>query len=449
MLTNKLTDLVIDRVPEGQFTVHRDVYRDPEIFELEMRHIFESTWVFLGLECQVEKPNDYFTGWIGRQPVIVMRGEDGELGAYLNTCRHRGAIVTQKAQGNAKYHVCAYHGWAYDSSGRSKTIKDRESGCYSEVFEQQDHGLVPVAKFTSYRGVLFGSLSTDVPPLEEYLGDTRFFLDLVLDQSPDGIEMVPGCSTYTYKGNWKLQLDNSLDGYHLTSVHPTFMKIVEKRKSGESANKLASVDFAAYRSRGSFTFDYGHAVVWTRNPAPEIRPLYKSIDEVRGRVGEQIAEWMLDTRNLVLFPNVQFAENASLQLRVVRPLSVDRTEIRSYCIAPKGESAEAREFRLRQFEDFFNSSGLATPDDTTCYEDCQTGYKAHAVQWTQGYARGMTSVQQGPNEVAHSIGINPVTSQGGDVKIQDETLFHSSYREWRRLMAKAEATTPTIREDGP
>lgn len=439
----KLQGLIVDQVPQGQFTVHRDVYRDPHIFELELRYIFERTWVFLGLECQVEQPNDYFTTWIGRQPVIVMRGNDGHLGAFLNTCRHRGAVVCQKAQGNARFHVCQYHGWSYDSNGRNKTIKDREDGCYSEVFEQEDHGLVPVAKFASYRGVLFGSLSPDVPPLDEHLGDTRFFLDLVLDQSPDGVEIVPGSSTYTYKGNWKLQLDNSLDGYHLTSVHPSFMKIVEKRKSGESGNKLAAVDFAAYRSRGSFTFDYGHAVVWTRNPSPEIRPLYSSIEAVRARVGEQRAEWMLDTRNLVLFPNVQFAENASLQLRVVRPLSVDRTEIRSFCLAPKGESDEARAFRLRQFEDFFNSSGLATPDDTTCYEDCQTGYKAHVVQWTQGYARGMTSVQRGPNEVARTIGINPVTSQGGGVKIQDETLFHSSYREWHRLMTRGAETDAT------
>lgn len=428
--------LVVDDIANGRFSVHRDVYRDPAIFDMEMRHIFERTWVFLGLESQAPQAHDYFTTWIGRNPVLVSRGEDGAIGAFLNTCRHRGAIVCQRAQGNARFHVCQYHGWSYDSSGRSKTVKDRDEGCYSEAFNAEDHGLVPLAKLASYRGLLFGSLSADVPALDDYLGDTRFFLDLVLDQSPHGVELVPGCSTYTFKANWKLQLDNALDGYHLTSVHPTFMKIVENRKSGESGNRLASIDFAAYRQRGSFTFDHGHAVVWTPNPAPEIRPLYKTIDEVRARVGAARAAWMLDTRNLVLFPNVQIAENASLQLRVIRPLAVDRTEIRSYCLAPKGEPDEAREFRLRQFEDFFNSSGLATPDDTTCYEDCQAGYQAQPVQWTQGYSRGMTAVQQGPNETAQAIGIKPVTSLGGGVKIQDETLFHSAYRAWQKLMTE-------------
>jgi phenylpropionate dioxygenase-like ring-hydroxylating dioxygenase large terminal subunit len=448
MTAEELEMHVVDETARGVFTVNRDIYRDPDIFDMEMRYIFERSWVFLGIEDQVPKPHDYVTTWIGRQPVLVMRDADGTLGAFLNTCRHRGAVLTQKAQGNARVHVCAYHGWAYDSRGCSVSIKDRKDGCYSAAFDAEDHGLVPIGKFGSYRGVMFGSLCTDVPALEAYLGDTRFFLDLILDQSPDGIEMVPGSSTYVYKGNWKLQLDNSLDGYHLTSVHPTFMKIVKQRQSGGSGHDLASIDFDAYRQRGGFTFDHGHAAVWTRNPLPAIRPLFSSIEDVRSRVGDLRAQWMLDTRNLVLFPNAQFAENASLQLRVVRPLSVDRTEMRSYCLAPKGESAAARELRLRQFEDFFNSSGLATPDDTTCYEDCQVGYRARAVTWTQGFARGMTSFKPGANEHAQSIGIQPATSQYGDVNIQDETLFHASYRQWRFLMGKgAREDAAAVAED--
>jgi hypothetical protein len=107
-----------------------------------------------------------------------------------------------------------------------------------------------------------------------------------------------------------------------------------------------------------------------------------------------------------------------------------------YCLAPIGESDEARNFRLRQFEDFFNASGMATPDDTACYEDCQTGYQASIVEWQQGYARGMKSVERGTNDIGKKMGIDSVTSQTGDVKIQDETLFHSAYREWLRLMKR-------------
>lgn len=448
MRIEDLRRLVLDR--PGEFNVHRDIFRDPEVFELELAHVFEGTWVFLGFACQVPNPHDYMTTWIGRQPVIVMREAAGGLGAFLNTCRHRGATVCHLERGNARYHACAYHGWTYDSSGKNVDIKDRKGGCYPPSFDAEDHDLRRLARFGEYRGILFGSLNPDVPSLEEHLGETRAFLDLIVDQSEQGYELVPGVSTYTFRGNWKLQVENCVDLYHLTSAHPSFMKIVERRNSGESGHKLKAVDFAAYRRpevvRGSYTFKRGHALVWGSNANPEVRPLYARIDELRRRVGELRARWMLSIRNLTLYPNVQFAENASLQVRILRPLAVDRTEMRIYCLAPVGERAAAREHRIRQYEDFFNSTGLATPDDTTSYEDCQRGYAARRVDWQQGYARGTTALVRGPDRHARELGIQPETSVSGPFDIQDETVFHASYREWLRLMeagfARAGAVAP-------
>lgn len=364
-----------------------------------------------------------------------MRRNEGALGAFMNTCRHRGAAICQKRSGNARYHVFQYHGWSYESNGKLKTIKDAQHGHYSEAFERDNHNLIPAARFGEYRGFLFGSLSADVPALEDWLGGTRFFLDLIVDQGAQGVEAVPGSSTYTFRANWKLQMEDGLDAYHLTSTHPSFMKIVElmkiveRRNSGESNYVLKSLDFAAYKERGGFTFDHGHAALFTPNPRPEIRPLYASIDGLTERAG-----WMLTTRNLVMFPNVQLAENASLQLRVIRPLAPNLTEMTIYSLAPVGESDAARDFRLRQFEDFFNSSGMATPDGTTCYEDCQTGYGARVVHWQQGYMRGMKAVAAGPGETGERIGIRARAHQMGDAKVQDETIFHSGYHEWLRLM---------------
>src|SRR3989304_2286414 len=197
LVTRDFDALVVDRVDEGRFSVHRDAMRDPEIFELEIRYIFEGTWIFLGLASQAPDPHDYFTGWIGRPPVLVSRGADGTLHAFLNTCRHRGARVCQHAQGNAKYHVCAYHGWAYDSTGRSIYIKDRKEGCYSDAFDAEDHGLVRVPCFEEYRGLLFGCLNPRVHSLEEHLGEARIFLDLVIAQSPRGVGLGRGWCTST------------------------------------------------------------------------------------------------------------------------------------------------------------------------------------------------------------------------------------------------------------
>ncbi len=430
--------LVDDRADEGHFSVRREIFTDPEVFELEMRHIFEGTWLFLGLASQAPKPHDFFTTWAGRQPVVVMRDAKGRLGAFFNTCRHRGAILCHTEQGNAKYHVCHYHGWAYDSSGRNIDIKDHKHGCYAQPFECQDHGLAPLARFAEYRGFLFGSANADVPSLEEYLGDTRKFLDLIVDQSPHGTELLPGSSTYVFKGNWKLQVENCTDLYHVTSTHQSFMNIVSRRNSGLSDNRLKTIDFSAMGRadvvRGSFTFRYGHAVSWGSNPTPEARPLHAQIDALRERVGPTISRWMLGSRNLTVYPNLQLADNASTQLRIIRPLAADRTEMKIYCLAPVGESDAAREFRLRQYEDFFNATGMATPDDTVTYEDCQAGYAARNVEWQQGYARGAGAVGRGPDEHARELAIRPETSVAGPAGLADETVFHAGYREWLRLM---------------
>jgi phenylpropionate dioxygenase-like ring-hydroxylating dioxygenase large terminal subunit len=429
---------VID-TPE-RFSVHRDVFRDPAIFDLEMRHIFERTWVFLGFACQVPKPHDFFTTQIGRTPVIVSRGAKGKLGAWINSCRHRGAVVCHEERGNSRFHVCQYHGWAYDSAGKVVDIKDQAQGCYPPDFAREDHGLKPVARFGEYRGFLFGCLDPDVHSLEEHLGETRTFLDLVVDQGEQGFELVPGSSSYIFNGNWKLQIENCVDLYHLTSTHPSFIQIVERRKSGESGNGLAAIDFTDYRlpgiTRGSYTFDHGHAMVWGGTAAPQVRPLWADIERVRERVGPLKAQWMLATRNLTLYPNVQIAENASLQVRVIRPLAVDRTEMRIYCLGPVGEAPAARAHRIRQYEDFFNSTGLATPDDTICYQDCQTGFGARDIDWQQGYERGMTARIDGPDSWAEALGVRPRTSLTGPFDTQDETVFHAGYREWLRLLGR-------------
>lgn len=444
MDATSLEGLIDDRIAESRFSVHRDVFRDPEIFELEMKYIFEGTWVFLGLDSQAPAPHDFFTTTIGRQPVVVSRDKKGVLHCFVNSCRHRGSIVCHTQRGNTKFHTCPYHGWVYDSAGRLLDIKDGKHACYPDGFLAQDHNLVAIPRFESYRGFLFGSLNADVAPLEEHLGDARTGLDLVVDQSPEGVELLRGTHTYTFNANWKLQIENCVDAYHLTSTHPSYIEIVKRRKAGQSQNRMDSVDFDMYKNeqavRGSFCFDNGYNILWGANPAYRARPLFQSLDELRGRVGDVRARWMLYMRNLTLFPNAQFAENASLQLRVLRPVAVDKTEMTTWCVAPRGESATARTLRIRQYEDFFNASGLATPDDSVSFEDCQAGYQSRLIDWQQGYMRGLGLLVQGGNEHSEELGVAPRTSVCGPFDVQDETIFHSLYREWLRLLKHGLAT---------
>lgn len=437
MTPQDIEALVDDRPAEGMFRVHRSAVREKEIFDLEMEHIFESSWVFLGLECQLPERHSYFSTYIGRQPVVVSRTGDDRIVCFVNSCTHRGAAICHRDSGKARHHACQYHGWVFDSAGRCVDIKGQKEGAYSEAFLHDDHDLRKV-RLGNYRGFLFGSLRDDVAPMEEHLGDIRTFLDLMVDQSADGLEIVPGPVRFTYRGNWKLQIENGTDPYHFTSTHPSYIQILTRRSKTNSASLTSSIYQKFDENsilRGAFTFPNGHAALWGETPSSESRPIALNFDAVAKRVGGPRARWMLHTRNVSVFPNVQFAENAALQMRIIRPLDVDRTEMVTYCLAPRGEAREARIARIRQYEDFFNPSGFATPDDTTAYEDCQDGNRSDALAWHQGYMRGMAAVKKGADEFARELGIEPLTSIYGPFSLGDETVFHQTYRYWRDRIA--------------
>jgi benzoate/toluate 1,2-dioxygenase alpha subunit len=438
-----LSGLIDDRAGEGIFRVNRRVFTDPQIFDLEMKHLFESGWVFLGLESQLRNRHDFFAARIGRIPVLVTRGADDRLHAFVNSCPHKGARVCQLQKGNARVHVCPYHSWSFDSSGKNMAIKDRSGGHYAAAFDQDSHGLPTLAMLGNYRGFLFGSLTSEVLPIEEHLGEAARLLDLIVDQSPQGIELVPGSVTFTFEANWKLQLENCSDQYHFTSVHPSYLTLLDHRAEGQWAKATRNV-FDPNSDRdvgevlgGSYTFPNGHVLNWRRAGAPDALPLFERNDELAGRVGEARRDWMLRSRNLTIFPSVQFADNASSQLRIIQPISVNRTEMRTFCVAPVGESKEARRIRIRQYEDFFNPSGLATPDDAVVYEACQEGFASEQMPWLQGYSRGLAREFGQTNEYAEAIGMTPAHSALGDPSLGDETIFHAYYRTWLERLASA------------
>ena len=436
--------LLKDQPQDQVFDVSRRLFTDDEVFELEMQHIFEGSWIYLCHESQAAKPNDFFTTHMGRQPVVIIRGEDGELRCFINACAHRGATLCRTSRGNNKFLTCSYHGWTYNTAGKNVDIKDLDSGGYPDAFMRQSHDLTQIARLETYAGFVFGSLNPDVPELGDYLAATKPFIDMLDEMGADGCEVLPGASTYLYKGNWKMQAENGIDGYHFTTIHANYVGMVSRRLQMEAEGvsedkvKMAFDDsmmdtmLQAMHS-GCYDLHNGHGIIWIDFPKPENRPLWSESEAVIKRVGQAKADWMLKRqRNLFLYPNVQLMEQASSQIRVFRPLTPNATEVKSYCIAPKGESKASRERRIRQFEDFFNATGMATPDDLTVFEECQRGFRGHQVEWQQGYDRGYKDMIIGADESAEALGIEPYSS---GLDATHETLYHGQYRVWQELIA--------------
>ena len=367
--------------------------------------------------------------------MVVTRDAAGKVGAFVNACRHKGATVARLSQGNSRYHVCPYHGWAYDASGKNVDIKDRKSGCYAAAFDEDNHDLIPVAKVGIYKGMVFGSLSPAVAPLEEYLGDYRFFLDLIMDQGKDGMEVIPGRSIYTYRGNWKLQMENPLDSYHVDITHASYIDAVRQRAAAAVKSEVNRIDYAdrASGEGGIFDFPNGHSVFWRTIDRADKRPIHPVMDEIRSRVGGVRADWMIDLRNTAMFPNVLVLDTVVPHVRVVRPLTTQLTEVQTYSLAPVGEAPHLRAWRMRQLEDFLNPAGMATPDDLDLFDTCQQGF-AGARAWLQGYERGMTAWESQPDRHAQAMGIRPAGTLRGNTQMGSEVGLRSYWREWRRLM---------------
>ncbi|MFM0614290.1 Rieske 2Fe-2S domain-containing protein [Paraburkholderia nemoris] len=432
-LEELLHTAVQDDKQDGVFRCRRDIFTNADLFELEMKHIFESNWVYLAHESQIPDNNDYYTTWIGRQPIVITRDKGGELHAVINACAHKGAMLCRKKHGNKGTFTCPFHGWSFANTGKLLKVKDVKTTEYPVQFNTNgSHDLKKVARFQSYRGFLFGSLNADAIPLEDFLGETKVIIDQIVDQAANGLEVLRGNSSYIYDGNWKMQMENGCDGYHVSTVHWNYAATMDRRKV--DGTKAVDANSWSKSVAGVYGFDHGHILLWTKTMNPDVRPVYQYREEIKARVGEVKADFIVNqTRNLCLYPNVFLMDQFSTQIRVVRPLSVDKTEVTIFCFAPKGESAADRATRIRQYEDFFNVTGMGTADDLEEFRACQAGYAGTAAMWND-LSRGAPLWVEGADANAKSMGMKPLIS--GE-RSEDEGLFVCQHEYWVQVMRGA------------
>ncbi|MBH69504.1 MAG: benzoate 1,2-dioxygenase large subunit [Rhodospirillaceae bacterium] len=421
------TDLISEEA--GIFRVARSIYNDPSIYKAEMENIFEQGWIYVCHESQIPKIGDYYATKAGRQPIFVIRQSRSKVGGFIDACSHRGALLSRSRRGCMRTITCRFHGWSFDLQGRCTKIKDEEAG-WPEGVDRNRFSLKSLPKLEIYKGFVYASLSGEVPELKEALGEAKYFIDLVSDQSPEGMEIVPGSQSYMVDGNWKLQAENGVDGYHVSTVHRVFARAVEKREAMGDRGQLRNTE--AERITGSVKtgvcdLGRGHMLLWANRGNPDVAPLNKSRSKLLKQYNKNKVDWMINKgRNLFLFPNMHLMDQSSTQIRVLIPHAPDRTEVRVYCIAPKGESRAARVARLRKFEDFFMVTGMATPDDMAALEDVQRGSGGKLVKWNE-VDRGRSLMIKGADETVASIGADPISS---NPNWTNETLYYGFYTKW-------------------
>ena len=207
-------------------TIESRAYWSPELYESEREAIFAHAWLFVGHESMIREPGDYVTGFMGDDPVIVCRGDDGAIGVMLNKCRHRGNKVCLYDKGNAPMFRCSYHGWSYGRDGALTGVPMLKEA-YAEDFPRETLGLVAAPLVATYKGLIFATWDPAGPSLEAFLGpDLLWYWDRLFLDDPAGFEVLPGRHRYLIPGNWKLLAENfGGDMYHFPLTHASVIKL--------------------------------------------------------------------------------------------------------------------------------------------------------------------------------------------------------------------------------
>src|SRR3954469_806227 len=322
--------------------VHRSVYADPAIFELEMERLFGRAWLILGHDSQVKSPGDYFTTRMGREPVIVTRDDDSAIRVLINRCAHRGTMVCAEGRGNTERFICPYHGWSYDRTGALRALP------FASGYEQdtlKDLKLKSVPRVETYRGFIFASLAPTGESLETFLGTAKASFDDFVDRAPGGeLEVTGGVFKHAYNGNWKLMLENHLDGAHPAWVHASSVAVARNAPEPGKPGEEHYYDIAVRQMRqngapdsvwegtGIWTTSRGHGYMGDYHDDDRLvagmgSPAFEEYRaELIRRLGQAEADRVLRVTlwNTIIYPNCSFMSQFR-QLRIIHPLAVDRS----------------------------------------------------------------------------------------------------------------------------
>jgi choline monooxygenase len=205
-------------------TIPASWYVDTRIMELERRSVFAGSWQMVARAAQVQEPGQYITCELAGEPLVIVRGSDGRLRAFFNVCRHHAAAVMTEAEGSARNMRCPYHGWTYTLEGELKGTPDFAGVCN---FDRKDFGLVPVDTAVWEKWV-FVKLDGGGPALEQFLGR-----ELIAQTAGLGLENLHWMErrSYTFDCNWKVFVDNYLDGgYHIPYLHKGLDSVLDYSK---------------------------------------------------------------------------------------------------------------------------------------------------------------------------------------------------------------------------
>ena len=331
----------------GLTRVPYEIYSDKPTAQQEQERIFRgATWNYLCLEAELPEAGSYRATFVGETPVVVVKDADGEIYAFENRCAHRGALIALEKSGRADNFQCVYHAWSYNLQGDltgvafEKGVKGQ--GGMPASFCKEEHGPRKL-RIAVYCGLVFGSFSDDVPPIEEYLGEEICArIERVLHKP---VEVI-GRFTQALPNNWKLYVENVKDSYHASLLHLFFTTF--------ELNRLSQKGGVIVDESGGNHVGYSMIDPAAKDESYKEQGLRSDNDKYRLKdttVLEGFPEFDdgVTLQILSVFPGfvLQQIQNC-LAVRQVLPKGEGRSELNWTYLGYVGDTPEQRTVRLKQ-----------------------------------------------------------------------------------------------------
>ena len=419
--------------------VHRSVYTDPALFDLEMTHIFEKIWVYCGHESQVPEAGDYHTVQIGRQPMVMVRAKDRAIHVLYNRCPHRGVQLCGNQSGNTgNGFVCSYHAWSFHLDGRVRAIPLKQAYDGTRLhMDDPDCSMKPAARVASYRGFVFASLSAEGPSLEDFLGEAKVAFDDMCDRSPVGeVEAVRVCHRVMQHSNWKFFMENQLDALHPSVTHQSTgvpARRVEQRIKAEQGKaplffhylSTFASSFDQWDQVQTVNFPHGHGILKAYmglRPTDPDTVEYETL--LKQAYGEAKAEEYLSRsiHHVLVYPYLS-VQSPLQQLRCLRPIAPDKTISEIWHFRLKG-APEAIYRRSLWYYNLVNSPAtMINADDLENWTKAQRGLESTGGEWVSLHRHHGTDTER--DGVLYS-------SKG-----TSEVVMRNQFRAWSQYIGPA------------